>query len=389
MDMGVGEIKGKGKMIEVNAKNFVAVNKFSNLIDDAFIISGNYAEKVGIETEEEGELDVLDVEKEAGYVDDKGGEIIFTDADNEAWPDGVYGNCLTSFAYKCKKMRASIRNWNRNVFGNVQQNIHKLQDRITKLDFILQAGWDDVLGTELKAVKDDHGAMLHREEVYWKEQSRIRWLADGDLNTSFFHKVTKLVKKIQSKVEGWQGRLLSNGGRTKKKWIAWDKMCRPTSEGELGIRQLEEIQKYTINGIFIINAASSQLWRKIQPLIHTVEANTSWVLKEGDIDFWEANWTGEGTMEELIDAKMALQILLGNVGQGGLKYCYEHRFYSVIVETYCQLLTKEEKEGNGIADGLAKLGCSQHNEFYSKVMDLPRHMALFFMDKIGVANIRH
>ncbi|KAF6167467.1 hypothetical protein GIB67_031668 [Kingdonia uniflora] len=204
MDMGVGEIKGNTMM---NAEYFVAVNKFPNLIDDAFLISGNYTEKVGSETEEEGGLDLSDntscTIKVLEIVDDKRDETNFSDPEKD----------------------------------------------------------------------------------------------DGHVKDKGFVSDNELVKRMQSKVEGWHGRLLSSGGRPKKKWIVWEKMCKPTSEGGLGIRQLGDIQ-----------VTSSQLWRKIQPLIQIVQANTSWVLKEGDIDFWEANWTGEGTMEELTEIEVSQQI---------------------------------------------------------------------------------
>ncbi|KAF6142479.1 hypothetical protein GIB67_039443 [Kingdonia uniflora] len=53
-------------------------------------------------------------------------------------------------------------------------------------------GWNEQLGNELINVNVEHATMLHKEEVYWREQSRvIKWLADGDANTCSFHKTTQ------------------------------------------------------------------------------------------------------------------------------------------------------------------------------------------------------
>ncbi|KAF6140882.1 hypothetical protein GIB67_042295 [Kingdonia uniflora] len=61
-------------------------------------------------------------------------------------------------------------------------NIHALQDRIVHLDHILQDGWDEQIGTELRVVQKEHAAMLHNEEVFWREHSRIKWVAMAEVD---------------------------------------------------------------------------------------------------------------------------------------------------------------------------------------------------------------
>ncbi|KAF6151242.1 hypothetical protein GIB67_002941 [Kingdonia uniflora] len=51
----------------------------------------------------------------------------------------------------------------------------------------------------------------------------------------------------------------------------------------------------------------------MKPLLQNVEANTSWALGEGILDFWHDNWTGEGTMEEILDLDVERNIQVKDV----------------------------------------------------------------------------
>lgn len=36
---------------------------------------------------------------------------------------------------------------------------------------------------------------MKKEEIYWKQRSRVQWLADGDRNTAFFHRSASIHKR--------------------------------------------------------------------------------------------------------------------------------------------------------------------------------------------------
>ncbi|XP_019451698.1 PREDICTED: uncharacterized protein LOC109353792 [Lupinus angustifolius] len=51
--------------------------------------------------------------------------------------------------------------------------------------------WLTCWNQENKAQKDLLDALM-TEEIFWKEKARVKWFTQGDRNTSFFHKVTKI-----------------------------------------------------------------------------------------------------------------------------------------------------------------------------------------------------
>ncbi|KAF6174605.1 hypothetical protein GIB67_006257 [Kingdonia uniflora] len=47
--------------------------------------------------------------------------------------------------------------------------------------------------------------------------------------------------------------------------------------------------------------SASSMWKRMVGLMNTVNANTAWVLGEGNLDFWSGNWTGEGPLQDLFE----------------------------------------------------------------------------------------
>lgn len=112
--------------------------------------------------------------------------------------------------------------------------------------------------------------------------------------------------------------LWNTNDRVKKRWVSWDVVCRPTSEGGLGIRALPQImsalhakrywsliqgksvwahymlRKYgdPRDNNYIMPSSPSPLWRSMISVFHKVYAHCLWIVGRGHIPVWGSNWCG-------------------------------------------------------------------------------------------------
>jgi hypothetical protein len=86
----------------------------------------------------------------------------------------------------------SLSSWGSTTFGHVRKEIKRLKRDLE----ILRAAPLRVGPSyeELKVV-DRLVELHHREELMWRQRSRVQWLSEGDKNTHFFHQRASRRKK--------------------------------------------------------------------------------------------------------------------------------------------------------------------------------------------------
>lgn len=116
------------------------------------------------------------------------------------WNIDVNGTTMYKVAKKLKNIKVNIKIWNKKVFGDIFDSKKKLKEELDQIQNSIQK---DGYKKYSKAMEDDVLVKLHniisREEIYWRQRSRVIWLEAGDRNTKFFH-MTSLKHKAVNRI---------------------------------------------------------------------------------------------------------------------------------------------------------------------------------------------
>ncbi|XP_072073777.1 uncharacterized protein [Arachis hypogaea] len=109
---------------------------------------------------------------------------------SEVWNTEIEGSPIFRLAQKFKLIRHRLVIWQRSSLSNSKKQI----DEITKqLEEMRASGL--MGGLEIMELEQKLDRAYLNEELYWKDKSRIKWLKEGDKNTSFFHEKFKARSK--------------------------------------------------------------------------------------------------------------------------------------------------------------------------------------------------
>ena len=110
------------------------------------------------------------------------------------------GTRMYNFQQKLKVLKAKIRTWNKEEFGNIFVDKKRIVQELNAIQKRgMESGWEQELKEKEKYLSAQLEAKERQEEFFWKQKSRVKWLQEGDKNTKFFHSAT-VSNRLGSKI---------------------------------------------------------------------------------------------------------------------------------------------------------------------------------------------
>ncbi|KAM0963163.1 hypothetical protein ACFX2A_022668 [Malus domestica] len=113
------------------------------------------------------------------------------------------------FMIKLKAIKKKVQRWSKESFGEVEKDFKEAEASLEELD--RREGMEG-LDVDARRKREEllfrMGDLAYKEEVKWRQRSKVEWAKEGDGNTKFFHRVASgrrkrnYIERLESEVGG-------------------------------------------------------------------------------------------------------------------------------------------------------------------------------------------
>lgn len=101
------------------------------------------------------------------------------------------GNPLRIFSSKLQRLKSDLSKWNTNCFKNIFKEVYKFEFEVIQLESIYETYPTSTNISNLAKTKADLLVALSKEETFWGQKMKGKWLLEGESNTKIFHSSVK------------------------------------------------------------------------------------------------------------------------------------------------------------------------------------------------------